>query len=83
MERKWFGTNWADIEQTQQPRYSNELKPWKLDNEIKTKGELALFLQSAIEEVKNIKKPTKKEMQWLKIACNDFVRIAKQKGWVD
>lgn len=83
MERKWFGINWADIEQTQQPRYSKELKQWKLDNEIKTKGELALFLQSAIEEVKNIDKPTKKDMQWLKIACNDFVRIAKLKGWVE
>ena len=65
------------------PFCQQELETWKLDNEIKTKCELALFLQSAIEEVKNIKKPTKKEMQWLKIACNDFVRIAKQKGWVD
>ena len=81
--RKWFGINWADIEQTQQPRYSKELQPWNLDNEIKTKGELALFLQSAIEEVKNIEKPTKKDMQWLKIACNDFVRIAKLKGWTE
>ena len=31
-----------------------KLTEWVLDNEIKTKGELALFLQSAIEEVKNI-----------------------------
>lgn len=60
-----------------------KLTEWNLDNEIKTKGELALFLQSAIEEVKNIEKPTKKDMQWLRIACNDFVRIAKQKGWIE
>lgn len=60
-----------------------KLTEWNLDNEIKTKGELALFLQSAIEEVKNLEKPTKKDMLWLKIACNDFVRIAKQRGWVD
>ena len=26
---------------------------------------------------------TDKDMQWLKIACNDFVRIAKKKGWVE
>lgn len=83
MIRKWFGINWVDIEQTQQPRYLKELQPWNLDNEIKTKGGLALFLQSAIEEVKNLEKPTKKDMQWLKIACNDFVRIAKLKGWVE
>ena len=81
--RKWFGINWADIEQTLQPRYLKELQLWNLDNEIKTKGELALFLQSAIEEVKNLEKPTKEDMQWLKIACNDFVRIAKLKGWVE
>ena len=60
-----------------------ELKIWKLDNEIKTKGDLALFLQSAIEDVKNLEKPTKKDMEWLKIVCNDFVRIAKQKRWVE
>ena len=60
-----------------------KLTEWNLDNEIKTKGELALFLQSAIEEVKNIEKPTKKDMQWLKIACNDFVRIVKLKGWTE
>jgi hypothetical protein len=56
---------------------------WKLEDHIKTEANLVMFLMCAVEEVKVPHQPTKKEMQWLKIACNDFVRIAKQKGWVD
>lgn len=59
------------------------MKEWKLEDSINTKSELVLFLMCAVEEVKVPHHPTNKEMQWLKIACNDFVRIAKQKGWVD
>lgn len=59
------------------------MKEWKLEDEIKTRKDLVNFLSAAIDDVINIQKPHKSEMQWLKIACNDFVRIAKQKGWVD
>ena len=60
-----------------------KLTEWKLEDTINTKPRLVMFLKCAIEDVKNLEKPTKKDMEWLKIACNDFVRIAKQKGWVD
>ena len=59
-----------------------KLTEWKLDDEIKTKSDLVCFLKYAVEDV-NADKPTKKDMQWLRIACNDFVRIAKQKRWID
>lgn len=60
-----------------------KLKEWKLENQIKTKPELVMFLMCAVEEVKIPHHPTNKEIQWLAIACKDYVRIAKQKGWVD
>lgn len=60
-----------------------KLTEWKLDDEIKTRKDLVNFMWAAVYDIINIKNPHKKEMQWLKIACNDFVRIAKQKGWVD
>lgn len=56
---------------------------WKLEDNIKTEANLVMFLMCAVEEVKVPHQPTKKEMQWLKIACNDFVRIATKKGWVE
>lgn len=59
-----------------------KLTEWKLDNEIKTKSELVYFLKYAVADV-NADKPTKKDLQWLAIACNDYLRIAKQKLWVE
>lgn len=59
-----------------------KLTEWKLDNEIQNKTELVYFLKYVVADV-NPDKPTKKDMQWLKIACNAFVRIAKQKGWLE
>lgn len=53
---------------------------WKLENYIKTKADLVGFLVAAIEDTNE--KPTKKDMEWLGVACNDFLRIAKQKGWL-
>ena len=60
-----------------------KLTEWKLDDEIKTRKDLVNFMWAAVDDIIKTPRPRKKEMQWLKIACNDFVRIAKQKGWVD
>ena len=60
-----------------------KLTKWKLEDQIKTEANLVMFLMCAVEEVKVPHHPTKEEMQWLKIACNDFVRIATKKGWVE
>ena len=60
-----------------------KLTEWKLEDQIKTRKDLVNFMWAAVDDIIKIQRPHKKEMQWLKIACNDFVRIAKQKGWVD
>lgn len=57
------------------------LTEWVLEEHIKKRNDLVNYLWCAVQEVSE--KPTKKDMQWLKIACNDFVRIAKKKGWVE
>lgn len=54
---------------------------WKLDDHIKKRNDLVQFLWEAIEPIPE--KPHKKDMQWLAIACNDYLRIAKQKGWIE
>ena len=50
---------------------TKKLKEWSLDEQIKTKSELVMFLMCAVNEVKIPHAPTPTEMQWLKIACND------------
>ena len=60
-----------------------KLTEWELDDQIKTRKDLVNFMWAAVDDVIKIQRPRKKEMQWLKIACSDFVRIAKQKGWVE
>ena len=59
----------------------NKITEWKLDDEIRTKRDLVGFLIAATEDV-NPKYPGKKDMAWLAVACKDYVRIAKQRGWV-
>ena len=54
---------------------------WKLEDYIKTKTDLVGFLVAAIEDTNE--KPTKKDMEWLVVACTDFIRIAKERGWVE
>lgn len=56
---------------------------WKLDDQIKTKADIVLFLMCAVGDIKIPHAPTKKDMQWLAIACNDYLRIAKQRGWIE
>lgn len=56
------------------------LTEWVLEEHIKKRNDLVNYLWCAVQEVPE--KPTKKDMQWLKIACNDFVRVAKKKGWI-
>lgn len=58
-----------------------KLTEWNFDDEIKTKLDLVQFLVYAVADV-NMKRATKKDMEWLAIACNDYLRIGKQKGWI-
>lgn len=55
---------------------------WKLEDYIKTKADLVGFLSAAIVDT-NEERPTKKDMAWLVVACNDFIRIAKERGWAE
>lgn len=51
-----------------------KLKPWKLEDEIKTKEDLINYLESALEE---------KDFAYLLIACRDFLEMAEKKGWAN
>ena len=49
-----------------------KITEWKLEDYIKTKGDLVNYLETALEE---------KDFAYLLIACKDVIKIAKKKGW--
>lgn len=51
-----------------------ELKPWNIEDQIKTKEDLINYLESALEE---------KDFAYLLIACRDFLGISEKKGWTN
>lgn len=51
-----------------------------LEEHIKKRNDIVNYLWAAVQEVPE--KPHKKDMEWLAIACKDYLRIAKQKGWI-
>lgn len=62
-------------------RYNKYLEiEWNLDEYIKKRIDLINYLWASIEPMPE--KPHKKDMEWLAIVCKDYLRIAKQKGWI-
>lgn len=49
-----------------------KLKPWKLEDQIKTKLDLMEYLKAGLEEG---------NFHFALIACRDFLEIAEKKGW--
>ena len=53
---------------------------WKIDDYIKTPDDVLDFMKSVME---SCKKGTAADKEFVLIACNDIVRIANAKGWLD
>lgn len=51
-----------------------ELKPWNIEDQIKTKEELVEYLKAGLEEG---------DFHFALIACRDFLEIAEKKGWTN
>lgn len=51
-----------------------KLKPWKLEDEIKTKLDLMEYLKASLEEC---------DFRFALIACRDFLEISERKGWTN
>ena len=50
-----------------------KLKPWKLEDEIKTKLDLMEYLKAGLEQ---------NDFDFMYVSCKDFVEIARKKNWV-
>lgn len=50
-----------------------KLKPWNLEDEIKTKEELVEYLKAGLEQ---------NDFGFIAISCRDFLEIGKKKGWI-
>lgn len=50
-----------------------KLKPWSIEDQIKTKEELVEYLKAGLEE---------NNFKFAILSCKDFLDIAKKKGWL-
>ena len=51
-----------------------ELKPWNIEDQIKTKEELVEYLKAGLEQ---------NDFGFIAISCRDFLEIRKKKGWIN
>lgn len=50
-----------------------QLKPWNIEDQIKTKEELVEYLKAGLEQ---------NDFGFIAISCHDFLEIGKKKGWI-
>ena len=74
LKRAYDDAEQVDTTKNKKGWQTMKLKPWKLEDQIKTKLDLMEYLKAGLEEG---------NFHFALIVCRDFLEIAEKKGWTN